>query len=157
VIDTNVWIDAGNKGGKRWQDALGFVVAMLESSTRLCVDGERIEGSDVVGSKILGEYKEKLLEAMPSSIGAQVLQTLLSTGRVRRVSLKTTDFAQKWAEQSIGDPDDWKFVFVAINSRDKALVSHDEKHFGPAVRNDARRLFKAAICFADEARPYLRP
>jgi hypothetical protein len=62
---------------------------------------------------------------------------------------------RQWAIARVSKPRDRKFFFLAANSRERVLVSHDYNDFTNDNRAQAKRRFKVRICDAEGARSLL--
>ncbi len=126
VVDTNIWIHAGNPGVDKYTEAQRFVLALYGSETILCFDVGAANNEATNRSKILSEYKERV---GGSGVGQQILSALLQSGRWASVSSTVTNAQRQIINQNVPDASDRVFAKVATNSDSRALISHDEAAF----------------------------
>jgi len=147
VIDTNVFIHAQNPAEKRSLAAKDFLESLLEVTTELCVDGLFNLNSPHL-SKIAHEY---LTMIPPIGLGYAILVRLLQSGRVKmNVSTNLPPEKRRLVVRLVRDPRDKTFVYVAFNSEDTILTSHDWVDFPERVREIIRKQLLVTIEEASE-------
>lgn len=135
VIDTNVFVHAGNPDVEHFDGARKFLKEVLNSETVICFDKNKNE----YAGKILHEYKDKI---KGQHFGSRVLSKLLQQGRFvnveRKIPLKEKRILLGLINKR-GSQTDKIFVIVAYNSREKILVSHDFGDFSRDIRGKLKR------------------
>jgi len=135
VIDTNIFVHAGNPDVEHFDGATKFLKEVLDSETVICVDKNKNE----YPGKILYEYRDKI---RGQHFGSNVFSKLLQQGRFVNVERKIPLREKKILLGLInkrGSQTDKIFVIVAYNSGEKILVSHD---FGDFSRDTRGKLKK---------------
>lgn len=135
VIDTNVFVHAGNPNVEHFNGTIKFLKEVLNSETVICVD----ENKDEYFGKILHEYRDKI---KGQHFGFYVFSKLLERGRFVNVERKIPQREKKILRGLInkrGSQTDKIFVIVAYNSGENILVSHD---FGDFSRDTRGKLKK---------------
>jgi predicted nucleic acid-binding protein len=131
VIDTNVFMHAGNDLEERQAEAIIFVETLLESATKIGVDpGFSVEEANN-GSMIWAEYLNHIQE---STLGRTAIAYLAQNERIAVFDRAVSQQHHKRVQTTVRDPSDRVFMKVAINTREKVLVSHDFAAFGSAMR-----------------------
>jgi hypothetical protein len=149
VIDTNVFLHAQNPTEKGFKAAGIFLQLLLAADTELCVDGVFDTNAPHL-SLIAHEY---LTMIRPVGAGYAVLVQLLQSGRVKmNVSVKCAPHLRRMVVSLIpNDSRDRTFVFVACNSANHILVSHDWVDFKSHVREQIKHDLDVAIEEAADA------
>lgn len=152
VVDTNVLMHADNDAEPRQDEARAFLLSLLESATKLCVD----EGFDIEESKnrshIGSEYLQNLHNGM---LGFAVIQHLASFARVSTVSRTVPTAIARKIRMHVRSSRDRVFVRVAFNADDRTLVSHDFTDIPQGARNALVATINVQVLSADEALPML--
>ena len=148
VVDTNVFLHAQNPSEIRFDAARTFLTSLLAADTMLCVDGV-FDLSAPHLSLICHEY---LSHIPPTGPGYAILVRLLQTDRVQmNVSTKVLPSSRRRVVSLIPhDPRDRTFVFVASNSQERILVSHDWVDYTEYVRREIEKLLGVVIEEASE-------
>lgn len=146
VVDTNVWVDAGNPGVKRFKNSVAFVKKMSEVETVVKVDPGYKWDSPTNISKIVSEYSEKL---SPGGIGFEALRILAMSGRIIAVDALPPYNVKRQVIRIIKNPRDRVFLLVAIASRDQMLVSHDHKDFQISKRKTIKKDYGVTVIESD--------
>jgi hypothetical protein len=144
VVDTNIFSHAQMPPDQQiFLDAKAFVEALLECETQLCVDGI-LDPNSPESSKIGWEYYTYV---RPIGLGYTALVQLLATGRVRMgVSDDVGPVLRRFVVNLIpNDSRDRTFVFVAFNTQDRIVVSHDKVDYTPRVRAAVQRRMDVTI------------
>ena len=133
VVDTNVFVHAGNPRVKFFEGARRFMHALENTTVPLCVDKPREDAApDDNTSLILFEYKAKVL---PSSYGFAVLAKLASTKRIKWVSRDVGPAVNGKIRALVpSNIRDRTFLRVAYGSLAKIFVSDDGTDFSTPVR-----------------------
>lgn len=155
VVDTNVFLHAQNPSEIRFGTAREFLTLLLAADTKLCVDG-LFDPSAPHLSLIGHEYLDHI---PPTGPGYAILVRLLQTDRVKmNVPTRVLPPIRRRVVSLIPrDPRDRTFVFVASNSQERILVSHDWVDYTPHVREEIKRLLEVVIEEASEALTRLSP
>lgn len=144
VVDTNVFSHAQMPPNQQdFLDAKAFIEALLECETQLCVDGI-LDPESPESSKIGWEYFNYV---PPIGLGYTALVKMLSTGRVRMgVSDDVGPVLRKFVVNLIrNDSRDRTFVFVAFNTQERIVVSHDRVDYTGRVRTQVQRRMGVTI------------
>lgn len=135
VIDTNVFVHAGNPDVEHFDGAIKFLKEVLDSETVICVDKNKNE----YPGKILYEYRDKI---RGQHFGSHVFSKLLQQKRFVDVKRKIPQKEKKILLRLInklGSQTDKIFVIVAYNSGEKILVSHDFDDFSRDIRGKLKK------------------
>lgn len=135
VVDTNVWIHAGNAGVTYHQEALEFCERLQQSDEHICFDISDTRLSPF--SMILEEYLERVVHG---TYGAYLIAHLLKSGRF----LPTIDSLTDSQRSTIGallsqNARDRTFAVTARSSSCHSLISHDFVDFTDHVRTELWR------------------
>ena len=138
VVDTNVFMHAGNPNVKFFGGALRFVQALENSTVPICIDKPRANSvPDENASLILAEYRRRM---KPTTYGMAVLAKLASTQRIQWVSRDVGAAINKRIRMLIPkNTRDKTFVRVSYNNVAHLLVSDDSEDFAVTVRRNVRR------------------
>jgi predicted nucleic acid-binding protein len=148
VVDTNVFMHAGNDLEARQAEAILFLEALIAGATKIAVDEGFAADEAINGSQIWAEYLNHIQE---STIGRVAIAYLAQNERVVVVSRTVSQQHHKRVATAVRDPSDRVFMKVAINTREKVLVSHDFAAFDTAMRKSGRRRNGCTIGDASEA------
>lgn len=152
VIDTNILLHADNDAEPRQIEARDFLISLLETDTKICVD----EGFDIEESNnrshIGSEYLQNLNSGM---LGFAVIQHLASCARISTVSRTVPSAIARKIRMHVRSSRDCLFVRIAFNADDKTLVSHDFADIPQGARNTLVATINVRVLSADEALPML--
>ncbi len=150
VVDTNVLAHAQSPNETRFSDAVIFFRKLVESATKLCIDGQFAFGSG--NSSLIGQ--EYISTVGFGGVAYAVLQSLLQANRIKTVSVKVPQIEKKIIESAIPrNKRDRTFVRVAYNSQERRLVSHDWQDFTLNVRQILKKKIDVLIQEAGDAHP----
>src|SRR5262249_47657002 len=122
--------------------AKDFLDALRVSSTKLCVDGVFDINAPHL-SLIAHEYLDMI---PPTGPGYAILVQLLLSGRVKmNVPTRLPPEKRRLVVRRVRDPRDRTFVFVAFNSENSILTSHDWIDFPAHVRTIIGRQLDVTI------------
>ncbi len=138
VVDTNVFVDAGNAGVQRYGAAHKFITSLLAKATDLRVDPGFTNDLATNKSRIVHEYYNNL---GPGTPGSAVLGELASSNRIREIENMPLYATRRKVIQWIANTTDRIFLCVAIESDELVLVSHDYQDFQVNKRRKIRREF----------------
>lgn len=154
VVDTNVFLHSVDTRFPGRVGTMQFLLGLLSGDVHLCID----EGFDLDESRnrsyIGCEYFSQIRFV---SLAWQIITTLGKDGRIRKVSRAVDAGSGKTIRRAVADKTDRVFVKVSCNSKSKALVSHDLRHFPDAARRGLRRSLGVNFYMAPDARPLVRP
>jgi hypothetical protein len=138
VVDTNVFMHAGDPYVKFFDGARAFVEALYSANTLLCIDIPRADSTPSHGASLIwAEYERKM---KTTTYGMAVLAKLASTKRISWLSRDVGAAINKEIRALVPrNTRDKTFVRVAYHSIDKLFVSNDSSDFGPAVRKALRK------------------
>jgi predicted nucleic acid-binding protein len=136
VIDTNVLLHASNPNDPNFVRAKVFLETLLSVSTILCVEEGFSPDRASNRSYIMGEYLDFL---RAGTLGLAVIQTLAAKERIKGVERAVDEREAKKIRQRVYDKTDRIFVKVALNTKERVLVSHDFTHFANHVRSSLER------------------
>ncbi|MDQ1097572.1 MULTISPECIES: hypothetical protein [Chryseobacterium] len=147
VIDTCTLVHANNPDSKYFEDSVIFIEKMLKNSINCVVDeGFSIESSD--NKSYIGlEYIKHL---QPSSLGYNLIISLIMSERLIFVSNKIPNVHKKYIEQIIKNKKDRMFLRVSYNSSEKILASHDFKDYKTKKRGTIKKEINISIVTASE-------
>ena len=132
VVDANVLAHAANPAEPRFGAAIHLAHEILNSDVIICVDENFSLDSAKNRSRIGHEYLEFL---QFGSLGFMVIATLAEVMRIKEVPRGVNQRVRQFVNQNVRDPTDHVYIYVAHNSDDQTLVSHDFRHLPPHVRN----------------------
>ncbi|TCK68479.1 hypothetical protein [Acidipila rosea] len=153
VIDTNIFLHAENQQEQRQASCQMLIELLNDGESKLCVD----EGFDLEESKnrsIIG--REYIAHLRDGSLGYALVGYLARTGRVAMLPRKVPQAAKRHILQQIPDGPDRTFVFIAHNSDEKVLVSHDFNDIPPTVRQRIKNAIDVCIVDASQAAVSMR-
>lgn len=142
VVDTNIWIHAGNPGVDEYEDALRFVIALKASRVAICFESGASPSEAKNESKILSEY---YAQVQGSGVGRQVLTYMLANSRWTTVDPKVPHDQHRAINRNVNDPSDRIFARVATKSAGKRLVTHDKRAFPPKCKKALRKACNVSV------------
>jgi predicted nucleic acid-binding protein len=152
VIDTNVFLHAENDQEQRKQDCQDLINALIETTTKLCVD----EGFDLEESRNRSHIGHEYIKHLRAgTLGYALIERLARSGRMLIVPRKVPTSISRHIRQIPNGPDR-TYVQVAFNSREKLFASHDFGDIPQTVRDRIRGATAVKIVAADAARLALR-
>lgn len=150
VVDTNVFDNCQNPGVDSFEKCKAFLIALRDSSTKLCVDeGFSLDGGQ--DKSFIGyEYRQHIRFG---SLPYAVLVVILTQQRLRELPKRPTHREYRKINQMIRNKRDRVFLGVACNSYEKVLVSEDTVDFQPAKRTSIKKDLDVRVLFTQEAAP----
>jgi predicted nucleic acid-binding protein len=149
TIDTNVIEHANNDIEERKEFSYNFLLAILNSNLKICIDFQKAKGFNLQNSIIWNEYNNRITS---QSFGKIFLQTILIKKRIFPVKRDVNQREKKISDRLIPKPVDRTFLRVAYNSESKIFISHDFEDFSLATRN---KLFEEMIVSIKTAKEFL--
>ena len=147
VIDTCTLVHASNPESNYFEHSVAFIEKMLLNSI-LCVVDEGFSLDESENKSFIGlEYIEHL---QPMSLGYNLIIELLSAGRIDFISNKVPQVKKNYIEQHIRNKKDRLFLRVALNSKDKLLISHDFTDYQKKKRKTIYKDLSLSILTAEE-------
>lgn len=146
VIDTNVFMHAGNDAEPLQRCASEFIEALVNCNTCIGIDSGFSDIESQNRSFIWAEYLNNIQEG---SAGRLALAHLLANERVSTFTRNVAVQIGRSINQMVADKSDRVFLKVTLNTSNKILVSHDYKAFTSSLRNQRRRLH--GCCIEDAA------
>ena len=142
VVDTNVFVHSDNPGVDEFESSLRFMNRLLESLVALCID----DGFNVDESKNRSLIGNEYFKHIKGTLAKSVLAHLAQNQRIKVVGKSVEHSQRKLILQSVSNKRDRNFLFVALNSSSKHLVSHDFRDFNKSKRKFINK--KVGVIFA---------
>lgn len=147
VVDTNVWVHSGNPDNEYFEHSLALVKWLSEVPTKICTD----PGADIVEAKnrsiIFSEYLKHLRFGSPAF---SVIAAKAAADQLKEVDRAVGRAALNKINRIITNRVDRTFLRVAVNSSERALVSHDFTDFDAAKRLTIEREFSVSVLEAED-------
>lgn len=147
VVDTNVFMHAGNPHSRFFQGALAFVKALQASNVPICLDKQNaVSSPSNLASLIWAEYERKM---KTPTYGMGVLAALQASQRVRWVSRDVGAVINRRIRRLVpNNTRDKTFLRVAYNSVAHILVSDDSRDFSIVVRGKVQKELSVRIKYS---------
>lgn len=153
VVDTNVFLHSNDPREERRADAIEFLAALKDSTTKLCVD-EGFDATEAANrSHIFAEY---FAHVRFGTLGYEVLAHLARSRRIKEVVRGVPTAVAKHIKQQGVKGTDRVFVQVTFNSDEKVLACHDFRDIPQSVRDRLRHLIGISVTSAAGALQALR-
>lgn len=148
VLDTNVLVHASNPYEGNFASSVKLCEKLVKGSAEAHVDSgfDLVEASN--RSRIAGEYFRFL---KVGSVGYETIRRLATAGRLVVLSSKVDRAVRRIVVDLVADNTDRIFVYVAINTRDKFLVSHDDEAFPLNICESLKADLGVRVCDAHVA------
>jgi predicted nucleic acid-binding protein len=148
VIDTNVFMHAGNPHVEYFDGARAFLEALQNANTLLCIDMPRADSTPSKSSSLIWDEYERKMKA--TTYGMVVLAKLASSKRVAWVSRDVGAAISKQIQALVPkNTRDKTFIRVAYHSSEKLFMSNDSKDFGPGIRKAIRKALSVHVAYSD--------
>jgi hypothetical protein len=142
-----VFLHASDPRESRRDHSLKLLTELRECKTQLCVDHGFDLREPKNRSRIGGEYLTHLRVGTP---GYEIVAYLARSLRVKTVSRSVPQNVSRIIRRQMKVGTDRTYVFVAFNSDEKILASHDFGDLPQTVRERLRKAINVRIVTAEE-------
>lgn len=147
VIDTCTLKHAEDPTNKYFEYSVDFIFKMTKN-TLVCIVDEGFDLNETINKSYIG--LEYITHLQPSSLGYQLIVSLILNNRLDFVSNKIPNAKKKYIEQIIINRKDRLFLRVAYNTTDKTLASHDFTDYQKKKRKTIKKELSITIETAEE-------
>ena len=148
VIDTNIFLHAVNQQEIRRKDADALLTKIRTCTVHLCVD-EGFTLMEAQNRSVIGAEYIKHLRV--GTVGFALVSFLAGSNRVKIVPKGVPANISRAIRSQVPKGPDRTFLYVAFNSQEKVLSSHDFGDIPQQVRNRLLAKVGLHVLAADEA------